>query len=135
MANEPNKRAGVDALSQVTKALPAAAANNTSDGIYIGATGPVREQMKLRVDLPLNSVLVSTKLLTLKLYDSADNSSFAEVTDPGQTIVIAGDTGFAADTLYFDIPGHARDYVAVYQDVETGGGNNTGTTVTYSLVV
>lgn len=135
MANEPNQRAGVDALSQTTKALPAAAADNTTSGIYIGDPGPARERMKLRVDIPANSVLVATKLLTLDLHDSADNSSFAAVAGPKQAHVITGDTGFAADTVYFDIPNHARAYVAVKQTVETGGGSNIGTTFAYSLVV
>lgn len=134
MANEPNRRSLADALSTVTKALPAAAAANTTDGIYIGGQGPHRERLKLRVTIPANAVLVATKSLTLALHDSADNSSFAAVAGPGQSYAIVGDTGFAADTIYFDIPAHARDYVAVNQAVEAAGGDNTGTTITYEIV-
>jgi hypothetical protein len=67
---EPNRRSLADALSTVSKALPAAAANNTSDPIYIGGNGPHREGMKLRVSWPANTVLVATKTLTLTLYSS-----------------------------------------------------------------
>lgn len=134
MANEPNRRSLADALTTVTKALPAQNANNTTDGIYIGGQGPHRERLKLRVTIPANSVLVAAQTLTLALQDSADNSSFAAVAGPGQSHVITGDTGFAADTIYFDIPAHARDYVAVNQAVSASGGNNTGTTFTYEIV-
>ena len=128
-----NRRNLVDAQAQVTRALPAAAANVTSSGIYLGGQGPHRERLKLRVNIPANTVLVATKTLTLSLQDSANNSSFA-ATSPSQAIAITGDTGFAAQELYFDIPASARDYVGVNFAVETGGGDNTGTTATISLV-
>lgn len=128
-----NRRNLVDALAQVTRALPAAAANVTSSGIYLGGQGPHRERLKLRVNIPANTVLVATKTLTLSLQDSANNSSFA-ATSPSQTITITGETGFAAQELFFDIPANARDYVGVNFAVETGGGDNTGTTATISLV-
>ena len=134
MANEFNRRSLVDSLLTVTKALPAASANNATDGISIGGEDPHRECLKLRADIPANSVLVATKTLSLVLQDSADNSSFADVADPGQSIAIVGATGFAADTLYFDIPQHSPQYVRVYQAVEAAGGDNTGTTISYSLV-
>lgn len=134
MGKEVNRRHAEDALLSVSKALPAAAANNNTDSIDIGSAGPHRDKLKLRVDVPVNSVLVATKVLTLTFQDSADDSSFAAVDDPGQTITIVGDTGFAADTLYFDVPQHARQYIRVNQAVETGGGDNTGTTLVYSLV-
>lgn len=133
MSTTVNQRNLVDALAQTTRALPAAAANVTSTGIYVGGDGPHKERLKLKVELPENSVLVATKLLTIKLYDSADNSSFAAAV-PNQTYIITGDTGFPATEIFFDINNAIRDYVAVYFEVETGGGANTGTTATISLV-
>jgi hypothetical protein len=128
-----NARNLTDALSSVTRTLPAANASNTSTGIYIGGAGPHREALKMKVELPVNSVLVATKLLTIALWDSADNSSFA-ATSPAQSLVITGNTGFAAQEFYFEIPQTARAYVAVRFTVETGGGDNTGTTATISVV-
>jgi hypothetical protein len=133
MSTTVNHRNLKDALSQTTRALPAAAASVTSSGIYIGGDGPHKEGLKVKVELPANSVLVATKLLTIKLYDSADNSSFAAAS-PAQTYIITGDTGFPATDIYFDINQTTRDYVAVYFEVETGGGANTGTTATISVV-
>lgn len=131
--NVANRRNLHDALSTVTLALPAAAANATTSGIFVGNPGPNREGMKLKVSLPANSVLVATKLLTFTFYDSADNSSFAAAS-PGQTFVITGDTGFAAQDFYFDISQSCREYVGVNIAVETGGGSNIATTATVSLV-
>lgn len=128
-----NERNLVDALAQVTRALPAADANVTSSGIYVGGDGPHKERLKVRVNIPENAVLVATKSLTVSLYDSADNSSFAAAS-PSQSKVITGDTGFSAQEFYFDVDNALRDYVAVNFAVESGGGDNTGTTATISLV-
>ena len=133
MSNNSNERNLADALAQTTQALPAAAANVTSSGIYLGGDGPHKERLKVRVELPTNSVLVATKLLTITLYDSADNSSFAAAS-PAQSFVITGNGGFAAQDIYFDINNSIRSYVAVNLAVETGGGNNTTTTATISVV-
>lgn len=133
MSNNFNERNLADATAQVTRALPAAAANVTSSGIYLGGDGPHKERLKVRVELPANTVLVATKLLTITLQDSADNSSFAAAA-PAQSFVITGNTGFPAQDVYFDINNSIRDYVAVNFAVETGGGNNTATTATISVV-
>lgn len=133
MPNNFNERNLADATAQVTRALPAAAANVTSSGIYLGGDGPHKERLKVRVELPANTVLVATKLLTITLQDSADNSSFADAA-PAQSFVITGNTGFPAQDVYFDINNSIRDYVAVNFAVETGGGNNTATTATISVV-
>jgi hypothetical protein len=133
MSTTVNERNLIDALAQTTRALPAAAANVTSSGIYIGGDGPHKERLKVKVELPANTVLVATKLLTITLHDSADNSSFAAAS-PAQSYVITGDTGFPATDIYFEITNTTRDYVAVNFAVETGGGANTGTTATISVV-
>jgi hypothetical protein len=133
MSKKVNRRNSADALLTVTKALPAAAANNDTDEINIGPAGPHREKMKLRASWPANSVLVATKLLTLTLKSGATGALAAE-TDPTATYVITGDTGFAADYVDFELGQNVGEYVAVNQAVETGGGDNTGTTFTYTLI-
>ena len=128
-----NERNLIDATAQVTRALPAAAANVTSTGIYLGGDGPHKERLKVKVEMPANTVLVATKLLTITLQDSADNSSFAAAS-PAQSFVITGDTGFPAQDVYFDINNSIRSYVAVNFAVETGGGSNISTIATISVV-
>lgn len=133
MAKYVNRRNSADDLLSVSKALPAAAANNDTDEIYIGPVGPHREKMKLRAEWPANSVLVSTKLLTLTLKSGATGALAAE-TDPTATYVITGNTGFAAGYVDFELGQNVGEYVAVNQAVETGGGSNIGTTFTYTLI-
>jgi hypothetical protein len=128
-----NRRNVKDAALQETKALPAAAASATTDLIYIGGLGPHREGLKVKVEIPVNAVLVATKKLDVTLVDSADGSTSAN-TNPVQTVQIVGDTGFAAQSFYFDVPQNARGYLGVKFAVETGGGDNTGTTATVSVV-
>lgn len=133
MSTTVNERNLIDATAQVTRALPAAAADVTSSGIYLGGDGPHKERLKVKVELPANTVLVATKKLTISLYDSADNSSFAAAS-PAQSYVITGDTGFPATEIFFDLNNSIRSYVGVNFAVETGGGANTGTTATISVV-
>ena len=133
MSQTVNRRNKVDALLTVTKALPAAAANNNTDEIYVGPAGPHREGMKLRASWPANTVLVATKLLTLTLKSGATGATATEA-DPTATYVITGDTGFAAGFVDFELGQNVGEYVTVNQSVETGGGSNVGTSFTYSIV-
>jgi hypothetical protein len=133
MSQKVNRRNKVDALLTVTKALPAAAANNDCDEIYVGPAGPHREGMKLRASWPANTVLVATKLLTLTLKSGA-TGALANEADPTATYVITGDTGFAAGYVDFELGQNVGEYVSVNQSVETGGGSNVGTSFTYSIV-
>jgi putative AlgH/UPF0301 family transcriptional regulator len=128
-----NRRSLKDDNLKVTKALPAAAANNTSDPIYIGGLGPHREGLKLRVSWPANTVLVANKKLTLTLYSAATTTLAAEA-DPAQTFVITGDTGFAKGYVDFELGQGVLAYVGWNQAVETGGGDNTGTSFTGEIV-
>lgn len=128
-----NRRNAKDARLQSSKALPVAGASATPDLIYIGGQGPHREGMKILVELPLNAVLVATKGLDMVLVDSVDGTSPA-VVSPGQSYQIIGATGFAATQFYFDIPQSANEYVGVKFTVEAGGGDNTATVATVSVV-
>jgi hypothetical protein len=133
MSQKVNRRNKADALLSVTKALPAAAANNDTDEIYIGPAGPHREGMKLRASWPANSVLVATKLLTLTLKSGA-TGALASETDPTATYVITGNTGVDAGYVDFELGQNVGEYVAVNQAVETGGGSNIATSFTYTVV-
>jgi hypothetical protein len=132
MAVTVNSRNLTDALASTTVALPAAAANVSTTAIFIGGDGPHKERLKVKVSLPANSVLVATKLLTITLYDSATTTLAAA--SPAQSFVIAGDTGFPAQDIYFEISQTTKDYVGVNFAVETGGGSNIATTATVSVV-
>jgi hypothetical protein len=130
-----NRRSLRDANLKTTKALPAAAANNTSDPIYIGGLGPHRESLKLRISWPANTALVATKTITLRLYTSA-TTTLAAAANPAQSYVITGigGNGFAAGYVDFEIGQGDLAYVGWNQAVEADGGTNTGTTLTGEIV-
>ena len=132
MAVTVNHRNLTDELLSTTLALPAAAANATTTALYIGGDGPHKERLKLKVSLPANSVLVATKLLTITLYDGTTSSLTAA--SPAQSFVITGDTGFAAQDIYFQLSQTTDEYVGVNFAVETWGGSNIGTTATVTVV-
>ena len=132
MAVTVNHRNLTDELLSTTVALPAAAANVSNTAIYIGGDGPHKERLKVKVSLPANSVLVASKLLTIKLYDGATSS--LTPASPAQSYVITGDTGFPATDIYFEVSQTTQDYVGVNFAVETGGGSNIATTATVSVV-
>jgi hypothetical protein len=101
MSQLANRRNLKDAELIVSKALPAANANNNTDSIEIGGAGPHRERLKLRATIPTNAALVATKTLTLTLQDSADDSSFAAVS-PGQAAAVVGKGGNGIDATWND---------------------------------
>lgn len=129
-----NRRALKDANASVTKALPAAGANNDTDEIYIGGEGPHREGLKLLVEVPATPALVDDETITFTLEDGATGAT--ATSNPGQTYTITGVNTPGADAVdfYFDIPQGAGEYILVNQAVSGSGGDNTGVTVSYYLV-
>lgn len=124
-----------DATFVKAKALPAAAAANNTATFDLGAGGFVPEEIEVQIEIPALANLVDNKTLTIKVQDSANDSSYADV-DPLIRTVITGDggDGSSATTLRFRLPANIRRYVQFNQAVESGGGNNTASSVTYSLL-
>jgi hypothetical protein len=125
-----------DANLTVSKALPAANANNASDSIDLGATSPgvTVESVDLVIEVPATPSLVDTKSHTLKVQDSADNASFADVAEIATvTRTGAGGAGAAATTRRVKLPPSVRRYVRLYQAVEASGGDNTAVSAKMSL--
>lgn len=132
MANE-HVRNQRDADFEVVKALPAAAANHNTDSLDIGqAVGGIPENIAFEIEIPALPALENDKSLTVKVHDSADNSSFAAIDPLIQTTVTgAGGTGSAAKTVRFRLPPTARRYIALNLAVESAGGDNTAKSVTF----
>jgi hypothetical protein len=131
-----NERKIQDALLTVTKALPAAAASNSSDSIDLGSAGPaVLERVNLEISVPALPALVEDKTVTITIQDSADNSSFAAVTGLSTFVITGGvGNGAAAATRTVRLPPTTRRYINALQAVLTAGGDNTGVSVTYKLL-
>ncbi len=126
-----------DALLITTKALPAAAASNSHDGIALGArtspNGTFTGDVELEISWPALPALVDAKTVTFTVQDSADNVTFATL---GLTHVLtgAGGAGVAAGTKRFRLPRTVKAYVNVLQAVLTAGGDNTAVSTTVSLI-
>lgn len=131
---DPNRRTLKDELLKTTKAAPAAAGSNYHDSYDIG-DGPHRERLFVRVEIPALDALANTKKLTVKLQDSADDSTFTDI-EPAVSADVVGVSTDGADAANFDlpIPQNARRYVRVRQDEDSAGGDITAQTVTTYLV-
>lgn len=128
-------RAIKDATYVKSKALPAAAANNNTATFDLRSTGFLPEEIEVLVEIPALAALVDTKLVTIKVQDSADDNSYATIDPLIQTTVVgSGGAGSSAKTLRFRLPAGIRRYVQFNQAVESGGGTLTASSVTYSLL-
>jgi len=129
MASYPNNRGLKSEDTTKFKALPAAAATNYSDSIDLGtdpATHGVLLEGKLEIYLPATPSLVDAKTVTLTLQDSADDSTFTDVTGIATVVATgASSAGAAAITREVPIPSTLRRYVRLKQAVLTAGGDNT----------
>lgn len=127
-----------DANFYATKAFPAAAATNYSDSFDLGAISGGIDSRLFVVEIAIPAMpanVDNTKTATLTLQDSADNSSFANVAPLHQCqIVGVASTGSAAVTYIIRVPPSIRRYVRFAQAVPSGGGDNTGVSVAYSLL-
>jgi hypothetical protein len=120
-----------------TKALPAAAATNTSDSIDLldSAPGIKLRNAKIEVALPATPALVDAKTIALAIHDSADNSSFAAIPTLASVVATgAGGAGAAAITREFKLPESVRRYIRLSQTVESGGGSNIAVSSSLSVI-
>jgi hypothetical protein len=129
-------RSLTDASLKVTKAIPAANANNTTDAIDLAATSPghTLETVDFVINVPATPALADTKSHTLKIQDSANGTDFTDVAALAtRTRTGAGGAGAAAVEYRVKLPPSIRRYVRVYQAVESAGGDSTGVSITVAL--
>lgn len=126
-----------DAQLIVTKALPAAAANNNTDSIDIkGGTSNVDVPAGVHVEcvIPALANLADTKKVTIHIEESDDDSTWSDVDPLGQTTVTgAGGAGSSAKTVDFALPPTLKRYVRFNQAVDSAGGDNTASSITYNV--
>ena len=126
-----------DAALKVTKACPAAGSNHNTDTIDLGCKNPGAsvESFEVEIAIPALPSLVDDKTLTVKLQDSADNSTFADVEQLASVVVTgASGKGSAAKTVVVRLPSDVNRYVQANLAVVTGGGDNTAKSVVVSLL-
>lgn len=127
-----------DAELKVTKACPAAGANHNTDTIDLSCSNPGAsvESFEVEIAIPALPSLVGTdKYLTVKLQDSADDVTYADIEQLASfAIVGVATTGSAAATRTVRLPSDVKRYVQANLAVTATGGDNTASSVTVSLL-
>lgn len=126
-----------DAALKVTKALPAAGANHNTGTIDLGSTNPglAVESFEVEIAIPALPSLAADKTLTVKLQDSADDSTYADIAALASVVVTGVSTsGSAAKTVSVRLPSSVKRYIQANLAVAAEGGDNTAKSVTVSLL-
>jgi len=126
-----------DAALKVTKACPAAGANHNTDTIDLGCKNPGAsvESFEVEIAIPALPSLEADKTLTVKLQDSADNTTFADVEQLASVVVTGVSTsGSAASTVVVRLPSDVKRYIQANLAVASSGGDNTAKSVVVSLL-
>jgi hypothetical protein len=120
-------RSIIDASKEVTLALPAAGANANSASIDLGPNAGQIENVEIEIDVDATSALVDTKDIDVKLQDSADNSTFADIEELANPLVkVTSDGGGSSRTrLQVRLPRSAKRYIQMNVAVESAGGDVT----------
>lgn len=126
-----------DAALKVTKACPAANANHNTDTIDLGCKNPGAsvESFEVEIAIPALPNLADGKTLIVKLQDSADNNTFADIEQLASVVVTGADNkGSAASTVVVRLPSDVNRYVQANLAVAASGGDNTAKSVVVSLL-
>lgn len=121
----------------VTKALPAAGANHNSGTLDLGSANPgvAIEGIEVEIAIPALAALADTKTLTVKLQDSADDSSYSDIEELSSVVVTGVSTaGSAAKTVAVRLPSSTKRYLQANLAVAASGGDNTASSVTVSIL-
>ncbi|HQL22629.1 MAG TPA: hypothetical protein PLY49_12855 [Opitutaceae bacterium] len=127
-----------DVALTVTKACPAAGANHNTATLDLKSTtaGAFADSVEVEIVIPALPSLAEGKTLTVKLQDSADDSTYADIPELAAIVVTgaASAAGSAAATRVIRLPSSAKRYLQANLAVATAGGDNTAKSVTVSLL-
>mgnify|MGYP003624592627 CR=1 FL=1 len=119
------KRNIQDAQFNEVIALPAAGSTANSASIDMVEAGGL-EESELLVGHPVLPVLVDAKTVTIKIQDSADDSTFADIVGLSTLVTTgAGGSGAAANSRAVRLPSTTRQFVRISTIVLAAGGDNT----------
>lgn len=123
-----------DALLTVSRALPAQNTNANSSSIDLGVALPeyVGEQAELVIAVPATTTATS-QTITFTINDSADNSSFAAVSQLATLVLTGASNATAATTRRWRLPSTVRRYVRVNIAMSATTGDQTAITAAIRL--
>ena len=131
-------RARQDAETLVSATLPNAANTVNSNGIDLGATTPfpVTESIQVKIAVGV-ATGANNKNINIRLMDSADNSTFANVAvfaNPVLRSVDADGGGHSASNVIIALPTTIKRYIRATALGETNGGDSSDGTFSISLL-
>lgn len=129
----PNRK---DALLTVSKALPAAEANATTDAIDLGqADAGALGNIVAEISVPALPNLANGKTITFTLMHGAAANSLA-ASDPAITTTVTGPAsgGSAAKAVQFRLPPGTKRFVAVKAAAVASSGDCTAAAMTFRIL-
>lgn len=136
MANPITERRLGDTALTKNVTLPNAATVKNTAGIDLGKTlpFPIGEQVLVKLSTSTGNG-ANNKNITVKLQDSADNTTFANVAAVGAlTVTDANGAGYPAGTLTVSMPSNIRRYVRGSATGEANGGDASNGTLTVEFL-
>jgi hypothetical protein len=119
-----------------TVALPNAATTGNTNSVDLGKTlpFPITEAFHVKLDTTTANG-ANNKNITIRLQDSADNTTFANIAELGAlTVVDANGAGYPVGTLTVQLPPDTRRYLRAQATGEANGGNAANGTLTVSFL-
>lgn len=134
----PNQRRLADADKSVSIALPNAANVVNTNGIDLEqvAPYPTTEAFQVRITTTAGTG-ANNKNINLRVQDSADNVTFANVAvlgNPILTVVDNNGAGYPTGEVFVQLPPTIKRYVRVQAAGEANGGDASDGTATATLV-
>lgn len=125
MADPVSERRLIDASLTETVALPSGATTANTAAIDLGQATPFPITESFHVKLSSGAATgANNKNITIKVQDSADNSTFANIASVGAlTVTDANGAGYSAASLTVSLPPTTRRYIRGQATGEANGGN------------
>lgn len=138
MANPTTTRNLKDATLSVSGTLPNAANTVNTNGIDLGATTPypVTESFTAKVSITAANG-ANNKNVNIRIMDSADNSTFANVALVANPVLRSVDNngaGHAASSVTITLPPNIQRYVRATALGEANGGDSSNGSFTLELL-
>ena len=136
MSNSASERRLKDDALTFTAALPNGATTTNTAAVDLGQATPfpITESFFVKLSTTLGTG-ANNKNITIRVQDSADNTTFANIAAVGAlTITDANAAGYAASAMNVSLPPQTRRYVRAQCTGEANGGNAANGTLTVELL-
>lgn len=136
MADPVTERRVIDAALTKSVALPTGAATANTNSIDLGKALPFPIQESFHVKISTSTAAgANNKNITVKLQDSADGTTFANIASLGAlTVTDNNGAGFPAGSLTVSLPPATRRYLRAQATSEANGGASNNGSLTVDLL-